>query len=139
MAVSVVNVLWQVFTRFVLSDPSSYTEELARYLLIWIGLVGAAYAAGRQLHLAIDLLPRRLDGAPARKLGVFIRLSMAAFGAVLFAGGLQLVRLTLSLGQTSAALGIPIGWVYLALPISGALIVWFSVRDLRTVRRAGRK
>ena len=44
MAVSALNVLWQVFTRFILQDPSSYTEELARFLLVWIGLLGASYA-----------------------------------------------------------------------------------------------
>ena len=52
MGIAVLNVLWQVFTRWVLQDPSSYTEELARYLLIWIGLLGAAYAAGLTAHAA---------------------------------------------------------------------------------------
>ncbi len=132
MAVSVVNVLWQVFTRFVLSDPSSYTEELARYLLIWIGLLGAAYASARHLHLAIDLLPRRLSGTPGIVVDVAVRTCVLAFAvAVLFVGGLRLVALTLSLGQTSAALGIPIGWVYLVLPLSGLLIAGFALRDIR--------
>lgn len=134
MGVSVVNVLWQVFTRFVLSSPSSYTEELARFLLIWIGLVGAAYASGRGMHLAIDLLPRRLTGRPSVALEVGIGLCVATFAiAVLLYGGSQLVLITLGLGQRSAALGIPIGLVYLALPISGALIAWFSVRDIREI------
>ena len=56
MGVNVLNVLWQVFTRFVLRDPSSFTEELARYLLIWVGLLGASYAAGKKMHLAIDVV-----------------------------------------------------------------------------------
>ena len=138
MAVSVVNVLWQVFTRFVLSDPSSYTEELARYLLIWIGLVGAAYASGRQMHLAIDLLARRLAGRWRRGLEIAIRVLIMGFAvAVLVVGGLRLVALTLSLGQTSAALRIPMGWVYLALPLSGSLIAWFSLRDVVRLGRAG--
>lgn len=64
MAFSVLNVLWQVFTRFVLHHPASYTEELARYLLIWIGLLGAAYAAGNKLHLAIDLFSAKLKKMP---------------------------------------------------------------------------
>ena len=132
MAVSVVNVLWQVFTRFVLSDPSSYTEELARYLLIWIGLLGAAYASARLLHLAIDLLPRRLSGTPGIVVDLAVSTCVLAFAvAVLFVGGLRLVALTLSLGQTSAALGIPIGWVYLVLPLSGLLIAGFALRDIR--------
>jgi TRAP-type C4-dicarboxylate transport system permease small subunit len=136
MAVSVANVLWQVFTRFVLSDPSSYTEELARYLLIWIGLIGAAYASGRQLHLAIDLLPQRLTGRARTALDVVIRVAVATFAVVVLVyGGTRLVSLTLNLGQTSAALRVPIGWVYLAVPISGALIAWFALRDVRDLLR----
>ena len=131
MGLAVVNVLWQVFTRFVLSSPSSYTEELARYLLIWIGLIGAAYATGRRLHLAIDLLPDRLQGARRMWLAVAVESCVAAFAVtVLMIGGSRLVSLTLGLGQTSAALGIPLGVVYLALPISGGLIGWFALRAI---------
>ena len=57
MSLLVIDVLWQVFSRFILQDPSSFTEELARFLLIWVGLLGAAYAAGQRMHLAVDLLP----------------------------------------------------------------------------------
>ncbi|MFC2086050.1 TRAP transporter small permease, partial [Bacteroidota bacterium] len=82
MAILVIDVLWQVFTRFVLRDPSSWTEELARYLLIWVGLLGAAYAAGKKMHLALDLLPAKLKGARARHLDMFIEL--CAFSFALF-------------------------------------------------------
>lgn len=137
MGVSVVNVLWQVFTRFALASPSSYTEELARYLLIWIGLLGAAYASAKGQHLAIDLLPRRLSGRKSgRTLAVVIELSVLSFaGVVLVGGGFHLVRLTLGLGQRSAALGIPMGWVYAALPLSGVLFVWFSARRIGDLLR----
>ena len=54
------TVVWQVFSRYVLKDPSSYTDELARYLLIWVALLGAAYATGQKLHLAIDLLQNKI-------------------------------------------------------------------------------
>ena len=138
MGVSVVNVLWQVLTRFVLASPSSYTEELARYLLIWIGLLGAAYASGRHLHLAIDLLPSRLVGRPHTLVVVIIQGCVGAFAVgILVIGGIRLVGLTLSLGQTSAALGIPIGYVYLALPVSGLVMTWYVVRDLYRHLRGG--
>jgi TRAP-type C4-dicarboxylate transport system permease small subunit len=66
MAGMVLNVLWQVFTRFVLRHPSSFTEELARYMMIWVGLLGSAYASGRKSHLALDLLTSHLHGARKR-------------------------------------------------------------------------
>ena len=128
MGGAVANVLWQVFTRFVLGDPSSFTDELSRYLLIWIGLLGAGYAAGRQQHLAIDLLPSKLSGRARFYVGALIECCIFLFAlSVLVFGGSRLVLLTLSLGQTSAALHVPIGYVYLALPLSGLLIMFYSV------------
>ena len=128
MGFAVANVLWQVFTRFVLANPSSFTDELARYLLIWIGLLGASYAAGRQQHLAIDLLPSKLVGRARYYLSVILESCIFLFAlSVLVFGGIRLVVLTLSLGQTSAALHVPIGYVYLALPLSGLLIMFYSV------------
>lgn len=55
MAFLVVDVLWQVLSRYILVSPSSVTDELAGYLLIWVGLLGAAYVSGKNEHLAIDL------------------------------------------------------------------------------------
>jgi TRAP-type C4-dicarboxylate transport system permease small subunit len=129
MGVAVANVLWQVFTRFVLGDPSSFTDELARYLLIWIGLLGASYAAGMQMHLAIDLLRSKLTGRPRFYVGVLIEACIFLFAlSVLVIGGIHLVALTLTLGQTSAALHVHLGYVYLALPLSGLLMMFYSVR-----------
>jgi len=138
MGASVVAVLWQVASRYLLGDPSAFTDELVRYLLIWIGLVGAAYAFGQRQHLAIDLLPQRLDGRGRRRLEAAVEGVVLAFAAVvLVAGGLRLVLLTLALGQRSPALGLPLGWVYLALPVSGLLTLVYGGLRL-SGRGAGR-
>ncbi len=127
MSVMVVNVLWQVVTRFLLGDPSSLTEETARYLLVWVGVLGGAYAVGTQVHLAIDLLPSGLDGRRRAVLELFIEACIFVFAAsVLVFGGSGLVWLTLDLGQTSAALQIPLGIVYLVLPLSGLLMMFYA-------------
>lgn len=128
MAALVVDVLWQVFTRFVLQDPSSFTDELARYLLIWVSLLGAAYTAGQRMHLAIDLLPARLTGRKHHAVGIAIELVVVAFAVgVMVVGGARLVSLTLLLGQTSAALQLPLGYIYTVLPLSGALIAFYAL------------
>jgi TRAP-type C4-dicarboxylate transport system permease small subunit len=142
MGAMVLNVLWQVATRYLLANPSSYTEEVARYLLIWVGLLGSAYAAGKQIHLAIDLLPSSLRGARKHAVALFIELVIFIFAlVVLVIGGAGLVSLTLGLGQNSAALQIPLGYVYLALPISGLLMMFFSAlhgaEELRLLRSGG--
>ena len=59
LSAMVVNVIWQVFTRFFTDSPSSFTDELARFLMIWLGLLGAAYVAGKNEHVAIDLLAKK--------------------------------------------------------------------------------
>lgn len=126
MGLAVVNVLWQVITRFVLANPSSFTEELARYLLIWTSLFGAAYATGQRMHLAIDLLRTRLSGRSLHWHGLAVGACVAAFAvAVMVVGGVRLVVLSFALGQTSPALGLPLGVVYLALPASGVLIALY--------------
>ena len=137
MASLVIDVLWQVFTRFVLRDPSSFTEELARYLLIWVGLLGASYAAGKRMHLALDLLSMKLEGRRKRYLEIFIEGCTLVFAFfVLVVGGVRLVWVTLFLGQTSAALQIPIGYVYLVIPLSGLLIMFYAAYEMGEQIRA---
>src|SRR5690554_692558 len=128
MALMVLDVTWQVATRFILNNPSSYTEELARFLLIWIGLLGSAYAYRKKAHLGLDILSQKLEGVAHRRLDIFISLVCMLFASILMVyGGLKLVLLTLELNQISAALQVRIGYVYCVLPLSGALIVLFSI------------
>lgn len=135
---AVVNVVWQVLSRFVLRSPSSFTDELARHLLVWTGLFGAAYAAGQRLHVAVDLLPRGLPRRAQTAIRVVVEIAVLAFaGGVMIVGGLQLVALSFELGQHSAALGVPLGVVYLALPLSGAAIAAYSAAALVDLLRPG--
>lgn len=136
MAAMVLNVLWQVFTRFVLRHPSSFTEEGARYLMIWVGLLGAAYATGKKSHLALDLLTAHLQGARKRASELFIHSVVLIFAlTVLVGGGGRLVWIQLSLGQQSAALGIKLGFVYLVVPLAGVFMVFYSIVALRDALR----
>lgn len=127
MGANVINVLWQVFTRFVLRDPSSFTEELARYLLIWVGLLGASYAAGKKMHLAIDVALQGLKIKAKTGAEIFIQVSVFLFSFfVMGLGGMRLVTITLTLNQISAALRIKLGYVYLVIPLSGLLIMFYA-------------
>jgi TRAP-type C4-dicarboxylate transport system permease small subunit len=79
MAILVFDVLWQVISRYVLSSPSSFTDELAGFLLIWVGLFGSAYVAGKNQHLAIDLMLQKAGHRRRRVLEVFISLCIIIF------------------------------------------------------------
>lgn len=140
MGVSVINVLWQVFTRFILQDPSSYTEELARFLLIWIGLLGASYASGKGMHLAIDYFANKFQPAVQKILGMIIQGLIFLFAlSVMVIGGIRLVYVTLVLDQTSAALQVKLGYVYLVLPLSGILIIFYAVAAFIELLQSGRE
>lgn len=131
MAIMVINVLWQVFTRFLTDSPSSFTDELARYLMIWIGVLGAAYISGRRMHVAIDLLPTRLNKEGQIKLKTVINCIIILFCFFAFiVGGLRLVYITFTLGQYSPALQIPLAAVYAIIPISGLLIIYYKFSDI---------
>ena len=131
VAVLVVDVLWQVFTRFILKNPSTWTEELAVFMLIWVSLLGSAVALGRGAHLGIDYFVGKLSPRKRLYTEIFVFLCISAFSlAVMVIGGIELVSNTLELGQVSPALGVKVGYVYLAVPISGFFLVLYSVIGL---------
>jgi len=131
MAILVLDVIWQVTSRYIMKEPSSWTDELAGFLLIWVGLFGAAYATGLRDHLAIDLLPRKLNPRRRKYLYLLINSLIGAFALiVLIIGGIRLVYITFKLNQVSAALEIPVGYVYLVLPVSGLFILFYVVHDM---------
>ncbi len=128
MAFLVLDVTWQVFSRYILNAPSSYTEEIARFTLIWIGLVGAAHVLRMRMHLGIDLLVKGLVGRMRYIVLTLSWLTILSFAFfVMTMGGFYLVFLTFSLDQTSAALGIRMGYVYLAIPLSGILMCFYAI------------
>ncbi|MDH3710930.1 MAG: TRAP transporter small permease [Cyclobacteriaceae bacterium] len=130
MMVMTLDVLWGVFTRYVLGSQASWTEELARFLLIWIGILGAAFASGRGMHLSIDLVSHRLSANSQKRLSNLIRLLIAAFALlVLVVGGLRLIYISQKLGQHSPALNIPMWMVYFVIPLSGLLILYYKLTE----------
>jgi len=140
MSVLVVDVLWQVTSRYVMNSPSSYTDELAGYLLIWVGLLGAAYVAGKREHLAIDLLIHRSSPERRRKLEMIISVVIVIFAiTVMIIGGSWLVYTRFYLSVKSSAIGLPLGIVYLVLPISGVLIAYYDIDNIRNMIKTNRK
>ncbi len=135
MSLMVINVLWQVFSRYLLANPSSFTDELARYLMIWVGVLGAAYVAGKGNHVAITYFSEKFSQVNQKRVRVIINLivlSFALFGMLV--GGLRLVYVTLFLEQLSPALKIPLGVVYAVIPLSGLLIIFYKILDLKKLR-----
>ncbi|MDM8084814.1 TRAP transporter small permease [Cellulomonas cellasea] len=128
-AVLVVDVSWQVFARQVLNSPSGWSEELAKYLFIWLGLFGAALVFGERGHIAVDFAVRRLPQAVQLWLTVVVQLVILAFSSlVLVWGGYRVVSLAWE--QNLTGLPVNVGPMYLALPIAGVLICFYTLYHL---------
>lgn len=129
----VIDVVWQVVSRYVVGQSSSFTEEFARFALIWLTVLGAAYINGsKEGHLSMDFLLSKLPEQKKVKRQKAIQILMALFALIIMVvGGGNLVYITLSLGQISSALQVPLGFVYAIVPISGVIIIFFSIYNIK--------
>lgn len=131
MSILVIDVVWQVASRYLLGNPSSFTDELAVFLLIWVGMAGAAYVKGKNEHLAIDILPDKLKPRNKNRLLIFINILIIIFSlTILIIGGAWLTYTRFQMGQVSSALQVPLGYVYMILPVSGLLMTYYSIDDI---------
>jgi TRAP-type C4-dicarboxylate transport system permease small subunit len=129
----VIDVVWQVVSRYLVGQSSSFTEEFARFSLIWLTVLGAAYINGQEEgHLSMDFLLNKLPTKKRKGRQKVIQVLMAVFALIVMViGGGNLVYTTLSLGQTSSALHISLGYVYAIVPLSGLLIIYFSIYNIK--------
>lgn len=129
----VIDVVWQVVSRYVVGQSSSFTEEFARFSLIWLTVLGAAYINGsKEGHLSMDFLLSKLPAEKKAKRQKVIQILMAFFALIIMViGGGNLVYITLTLGQVSSALQVPLGFVYTIVPVSGIIIIFFSMYNIR--------
>ena len=130
LLLSMVGVLcWQVISRYVFNDPSTYTEELLRLGLVWLSLLGAAYSAGRGSHMAIDLLRDIARGRFRKFLKLLVPISFIIFSVhVLIMGGLHSMQI--SSKQLTAVLQLPMSSFYAALPVCGVLLILYAILNL---------
>jgi TRAP-type C4-dicarboxylate transport system permease small subunit len=136
LALMLLSVVWQVFSRFILRNPSTITDEISSFSLIWLGLLGAAYATGKHLHLAIDLIPEKVVAKRQTLFDTIVYVSTFIFAfTVMVIGGFRLCQLSFQFGQTSATLEIPLGIIYLVVPVSGILICYYSIDTLINNRK----
>lgn len=130
-AALVLDVLWGVFTRYVVGHQAAWTEEAAIYLMIWVSLLGAALTYEEHGHLGVDYVVDRLDPAARRLAAIGVELVVLLFALViLVGGGWTLVFETLAKGQLSPTLGAKVGYLYAAAPVSGAFFALFALEHL---------
>ncbi len=131
MAVSMLSLVvggfWQVFSRWVLSNPSTFTEEFMRYMLIWAGMIGSAYCFYKNQHLALALFRNKARGGVKVALQVLTEVAIVFFVSYVFIyGGF---RMASNATNTSPVLRIPFTVLYQILPLSGCFIARARILD----------
>jgi TRAP-type C4-dicarboxylate transport system permease small subunit len=148
MGMLTLTVLWQVLSRLIARintamgtapwiEPSKWTEELATFLLAWVALLGAAYALRRGEHIGLDLLYSRFDHRWQRLADAVVRTATLLFALAMVFGGGQLTAVMLALDQRTPALDWPMGAIYVAVPLSGALMFCFALERVYGEHAAG--
>ncbi|MHA6260769.1 TRAP transporter small permease [Sporosarcina sp. CAU 1771] len=134
MAVLSLAVFAQVIFRFVLELPLSWSEELAVYCLVWITFLGAAYALSLKAHIGVDFFVDRFPASLKKVFLVIAAIASFSFYIILIIQGYDLVQSSMS--QTSPVMKIPMGLIYLVIPLSGLFLIinliHLLVKDLRT-------
>ena len=123
------TVMLQVFSRYILNHSLFWSEELARFLLVWLTFVGATVAYRRSMHPGVDFLFKRLDRIGRLRLRRVIDLACLLFFLVLVWYGCAFAYFIKA--QTTPALGLPKWLVFSIIPLSGLIFSLHAVAFLR--------
>ncbi|GLO67489.1 MULTISPECIES: TRAP transporter small permease [Oceanobacillus] len=128
----VLLVTWQVFTRFILNNPSVFSEELAKYCFVWLVLFGAAFVFGERGHMAVEFIKNKFPTKVKLMIEILIEVITILFAlTVLLIGGYLAVDVAWN--QLSASLQIPVGYLYAGIPISGLFIVFYCIYNITNI------
>lgn len=112
--------IWQIFTRFILNDPSSFTEEILRFSIIWLVILGSSYATLNDLHFGMTLVSNSLTGVKEKITKLFTLVVTLAFNIGVFVIGGYITAKN-NMGQASPILELSIGMIYMMFVISGVM------------------
>ncbi len=121
LAVLVIAVFLQVIFRFVLQQPLAWTEELARYCLVWITFLGAAFAMASKAHIGMEVFVKSFALPIRKSMYVIATIASLTFFCLMVVQGYDLS--IKSMTQLSPVLRIPMGAIYAVIPLSGCILI----------------
>lgn len=125
---------WQVFARYILQNPSSWSEELVSYLFAWMSLLGASLVVGERGHMNIPIVVERMGVKGRKFFAIFSEIIACLFaGIILVYGGIQITNL--AMGQMTSSLGVPIGFFYIVLPLSGVINIIYTILNIADIAK----
>ena len=127
--VMVVLTCWQVFTRYILGSPSTWSEELVSYMFAWASLLGASLVTGERGHMNIPIIVDRMNPILKKAFSVLGEGIAFLFSAVILVyGGVQIS--SLAMGQMTSSLGVAVGLFYVVLPLCGVLNMIYTALNI---------
>lgn len=121
------NVFFQVLSRHLIKIPMVWTEEIARFSFIWCAFLGASLAVKNKTHFAVELLTKRF--LPLKKaFAVFVSLSIMTVAGVFLIQGIRYS--IMGLERISPTVNIKMIWIYVSIPISAFLMIFYVVEQL---------
>ena len=122
-------VFWQVVSRYVIGKSSRWSEEVARYIMVWIAFIGAAAGVTNKSHLGFTLLTKRIKDERLHKavtlfsylMLIFFSYALVHYGYIYAVEGAK---------QRMMSLPVTMSWVYGVIPAGGLLIILNSIFEI---------
>ncbi len=125
---------WQVFTRYILQNPSSWSEELVSYLFAWASLFGASLITGERGHMNIPVIVEKMGKGAQKALAIFGELIAFSFSAIILVyGGIEITKL--AMGQMTSSMSVAVGVFYVVLPLCGVLNMIYTVLNIADISK----
>ena len=129
---------WQVFTRYVLNNPSTWSEELVGYLFAWASLFGASLITGERGHMNIPVVVEKMLAAAQKFFAIFAELIAMAFSLIILVYGGYRITL-LAMGQMTSSLGVAVGVFYVAMPVCGVINILYTILNIYDICKGKKK
>ena len=130
--VMVVLTCWQVFTRYILGNPSTWSEELVSYMFAWASLLGASLVTGERGHMNIHVVVEKMPAQAQKLFAVLGELIAFLFSLIILVyGGVKIS--SLAMGQMTSSLGVAVGIFYVVMPVCGVLNMMYTALNIADI------
>ena len=118
-------VVINIISRYFLNFAISWAEEIARYMMVWMAMLGAVMAVRMGMHFRMEMIDHWAGKSAKAVFSWITRTVIIVIGLILLRHGLVMVSLTNT--QYADATHMPMSWVYVSLPLAGLLMIFFVV------------
>ena len=126
---------YQIIMRYIFNSAPSWSEELVRFIFVWLTFIAAGMGVRERIHIGIDVVVNLLPPSLKKAAETLVALIIIVFGGFLLVTGVELTRGTHL--QASPALGLPMSYVYAAMPVLGVLMICFGLNNIRLIFKGG--